>query len=137
MAGNKSIDGHMTACNDKSGRQTAMQQPSNKGISKKRAVVVAAIATAMAAVATVMQRCGDNATAMVMDSDGWCNGNAMATMVMEGKKAMQRRRNGNGRCNSNGNKWSNDNATAMMAMKAMTAMDGAMATATATDGKME
>jgi hypothetical protein len=33
-AGNKSVDGCMTACNDKSGRQTTTQQPTNDGSSK-------------------------------------------------------------------------------------------------------
>jgi hypothetical protein len=29
-AGNKSVDGRMTACNDEIGRQTTIQQPTNK-----------------------------------------------------------------------------------------------------------
>jgi hypothetical protein len=29
-AGNESVDGRMTACNDKIGRQTTMQQPTNE-----------------------------------------------------------------------------------------------------------
>jgi hypothetical protein len=30
-AGNESLDGRMAACNDKSGRQKTMQQPTNDG----------------------------------------------------------------------------------------------------------
>ena len=35
-AGNKGIDGCMTACDDESGRRTTMQQPTNKRSSKGR-----------------------------------------------------------------------------------------------------
>ena len=46
-AGNKSVYGRMTACNDEIGRRTIKQQPTNKGSSKGRwqVVVVAAMAT--------------------------------------------------------------------------------------------
>ncbi len=76
-----------------------------------------------------------NAMATVMDGNGWCDGNVMvtATTAMEGVTAMQRQHDGNERRNSNSDKWSNDNTTAM---KAMAAMDGGMAKATAMDGTM-
>ena len=35
------------------------------------------IATAMAAATMAMQQCDANATAMVMDGNGWCNGNTI------------------------------------------------------------
>ena len=55
-------------------------------------VVVAAIATATAAVTTAttgMQRRGGNATETVMDGNGQCDNNATATMAMEGTMATQ------------------------------------------------
>ena len=67
-AGIKSVDGRMTACDDECGwRKKQRNNQPTKG-SAKRAVVG-----------------GDNgdATATVMDSDGRCNGNATAMMVME------------------------------------------------------
>jgi hypothetical protein len=35
-ASNENVGGHMTACNDKSGRQKTMQQPTNNGRIKGR-----------------------------------------------------------------------------------------------------
>ena len=67
-AGIKSVDGRMTACDDECGwRKKQRNNQPTKGSAKR--VVVG----------------GDNgdATATVMDSDGRCNGNATAMMVME------------------------------------------------------
>ncbi len=46
--------------------------------------MVAAIVTEMVAATTATGRLDGNATATVMDGNGWCNGNATATMAMEG-----------------------------------------------------
>ncbi len=73
-AGNKSVDGCMTACDDKSGRWKTTQQPTNKGISESRQWWV---------VTTATLRRDSNATATMMDGDGRCNGNAMAMTGME------------------------------------------------------
>ena len=68
---------------------------------------------------------------MVIDSNGWCDGDVTATTAMEGATVTQRQRDGNGMRKINGDKWRDGNATAMKRMDGAmaTAMDGATAMA--------
>ena len=95
-----------------------------------------------AAATTATQQRNGNKMATVMEGNGRCGGNVTATTAMEGARAMQRQRNGDGWRGSNCNKWSYSNRMAMtemdsagvtatvMAMDSTraTAMEGAMAT---------
>jgi hypothetical protein len=74
VAGNESINGCMTACDDKSRRWTTRQQSTNEGISKSGWWWTAMMATL---------RRNSDATATMMDGDGQCDGNATATTAME------------------------------------------------------
>ena len=56
--------------------------------------MVAAIATATAAATTARQRRDGNAMVTVVDSDGRCDSNVMATTAMEAVTATQRQCNG-------------------------------------------
>ena len=101
---------------------------------QKWALLVAVIATATAAATTTTQRHDGKVTVTVMDGNGWCNGNTMATMAMEGVMATQWQHAGNGQRDSNWNKWSNGNTTGKMVMDGATTMatammDGTMVTA--------
>ncbi len=62
---------------------------------QKWAVVVAAIATVMAAATMATQQRDSNAMKTVMDGDGWCTSNTTVTTAMEGLTATQGRCNGN------------------------------------------
>ena len=74
---------------------------------------MAAIGISTAVVTMAAQWHDSNSMATVMNSDGWCDGNAAAMPAMEGATATQRQRNGN--------------AAAMEGATAM-AINGAMAT---------
>jgi hypothetical protein len=95
VAGKKSVDGlhdrmqwqKQTADNNTTTNQRRDQQ--------KWAVVVMVIATGTAtATMATRQRDGDP-TALVMDGDGWCDGNATVRTAMEGTTATQRQHDGN------------------------------------------
>ncbi len=62
--------------------------------------MVVAIATAKAVATMATQRQDGNAMATVMDGDGRCDGNAIATTAMEGVTATLQQRDGDGRRNS-------------------------------------